>query len=120
MQFRTDMALERREIYISANKIENEIPGIETEEMQEGENIKITRVQITNKEGEEALGKPIGIYVTIDVTNLRIATDEEIEKTACCVKLELQNIINKHVNPEEDILVVGLGNLAVTPDSLRP
>ena len=35
MQFRTDMALERREIYQKADGIENEIPGIKTEERQE-------------------------------------------------------------------------------------
>lgn len=30
INFRTDLATERREIYRKANKIENEIPGVET------------------------------------------------------------------------------------------
>lgn len=120
MNFRTDLANERRDIYRSANKLEGEIPGIETEENEDGENILTTRVKIIDKAGEEALGKPIGNYVTIDIRNLKVATEEDIEKAALNVNRELQEIINKHIKPEEDILVVGLGNMQVTPDSLGP
>lgn len=120
MDFRTDLALERRDIYRKANKMEEEIPGIETEESEDGENIRTTRVKIVDKAGEEALGKPIGTYVTIDIRNLKVAAEEDIEKAALNVNRELQAIINKHIQPEEDILVVGLGNLQVTPDSLGP
>ena len=48
-----------------------------------------------------------------------MAEEDEIEKAAICVNNELEEIISKHIQPEDDILVVGLGNLAVTPDSLR-
>jgi len=120
MDFRTDLALERRDIYRKANQIENEIPGVESEELQEGENIYITKVKILDKQGEEAIGKPAGTYVTIDIKNLKMAAEEEIEKAAVSVNRELQDIISKHIEPEDDILVVGLGNLAVTPDSLGP
>lgn len=108
MQFRTDMALERRDTYRKANNLENEVPGIETEEKQEGENIFITKVKITDKQGEEAIGKPVGTYVTIDIKNLKMAEEEDIEKAALCVHNELQEIIGKHIQPEDDILVVGL------------
>lgn len=120
MDFRTDLANERRDIYKKANKLEGEIPGIETEEYEDGKNIKTIRVKIIDKSGEMALGKPIGNYVTIDIRNLKIATEEEIEKAALNVNRELQTIINKHIKRTEDILIVGLGNLQVTPDSLGP
>ncbi len=58
MDFRTDLALERRDIYQKANGLEK-IPGIETEEKKEGEDIRITRVRITDEEGVKALGKPV-------------------------------------------------------------
>lgn len=32
---------------------------------------------------------------------------------------ELKALVEKHVSSKEDILVVGLGNIYVTPDSLR-
>ena len=34
--------------------------------------------------------------------------------------IELKELINKHADKEGDILVVGLGNVYVTPDSLGP
>ena len=118
--FRTDLANERRDIYKKANKLEQEIPGIEAEEEQEGEAIKISRVKIVSEEGERALGKPIGNYITIDVKNLKVAQEEEIQKAAEVVTKELKPLIEKHIGMQDDILVVGLGNMQVTPDALGP
>ena len=71
--FRTDMADERKDIYKKANKLEN-IPGIETTETTISENIKTNIVKILDSQGEQAIGKPVGTYVTIDIKNLKIAT----------------------------------------------
>lgn len=116
--FNTDMADERRDIFKKINNLE-EIPGVETETLDEGENIKTNRVKIIDKQGEEAIGKPIGTYVTIDIKDLKIAEDEEIQKASEIVTKELKELINKHTDSKGDILVVGLGNIYVTPDSLR-
>ena len=116
--FNTDMADERRDIFKKANKLD-EIPGVETETIDEGDNIKTNRVKITDKQGEEAIGKPIGTYITIDIKDLKVAEEAEIQKASEIVTKELKELINKHVEKEGDILVVGLGNIYVTPDSLR-
>lgn len=71
--FRTDLASERRDIYKKANKLENEIDGIESTKEEKDENIKIERVKIVNESGEKAIGKPIGNYITIDIKKLKIA-----------------------------------------------
>lgn len=118
--FRTDLALERRELYRKANKIENEIDGVETEDEDIGENIKVSRVKVVNKNGEEALAKPVGNYITIDIKKLKIATDEDIGSAAEVLTKELKSLLEKHVASKDDILVVGLGNIYVTPDSLGP
>ena len=120
IDFRTDLADERRDIYKKANKLEDEVPGIETEQNVFGENVKTSRVKIVNEEGEKALGKPKGIYITIDVKNLKIAQEEEIQKAGEVVTNELKRLISDHIGKEDDILVVGLGNAYVTPDSLGP
>ena len=119
MEFRTDLALERRDLYRKANNIKDEIPGIETLE-EEKEDIKVTRVKITNEEGSTAIGKPIGNYITIDIKNLRIASEEYIQKAAEVLAEELKNLYNIHLQGNQDILVVGLGNMGVTPDALGP
>ena len=71
--FRTDLASERRDIYKKANKLENEIDGIESTKEEKDENIKIERVKIVNESGEKAIGKPIGNYITIDIKKLKRA-----------------------------------------------
>ena len=118
MNFNTDLADERRDIFKKANNLE-EIPGIETETIEEDKDIRTNRVKIIDKKGEEAIGKPIGTYITIDIKNLKIAEDAEIQKASEVVTKELKELINKHANKQEDVLVVGLGNVYVTPDSLR-
>ncbi|MCI8411175.1 MAG: GPR endopeptidase [Clostridia bacterium] len=118
--FRTDLASERRDIYQKANKLENEIDGIESEKEEIDENIKVERVKITNENGEKAIGKPVGNYITIDIKKLKIAQEEEIEKAAQTLSNELRNIIDTHIDKQGEILVVGLGNIYVTPDSLGP
>ena len=119
INFRTDLALERRNIFQKSNNL-NKIDGIENEENKIDENLKVSRVKITNENGEKAIGKPIGDYITIDIKNIKIAGEEEIQKAAETLANELKPIVNKHINNKDDILVAGLGNLKVTPDSLGP
>ena len=55
MFFRTDMAVERRDVYKAAAK-NDEIDGIESyEEIQD--EYKVTFVKITNENGEKAIGR---------------------------------------------------------------
>ena len=115
--FRTDLACERRDIYKKVNGLE-EVEGIETE--QKGDEIKINTVRIINEKGEQAIGKPIGTYVTIDINNFKIADEDKIQKASEAVTEELKKLIDKHSAKVDDILVVGLGNRFVTPDSLGP
>lgn len=120
LNFRTDLADERRSIYRKANQLEEEINGIEAEEKKINDNMKVAKVRITNHEGEQAIGKPIGTYVTIDVKNLKIAEEEELKEAADVVSKELHDLISSFVGKQDDILVVGLGNEAVTADALGP
>ena len=120
MNFRTDLATERRDLFKKANNIENEIDGIESQKENIDENIDIERVKITNENGEKAIGKTKGNYITIDIKNLKIAQDEDIVKISNTVANELKKIIELHIDKKGEILVVGLGNEYVTPDALGP
>ena len=117
--FRTDLADERADIFRKNNNITNDIDGIEII-VREDENIKITEVNVTNENGANSIGKPIGSYITIDINKLKIATDEEIENYGNVLSQELKKLIDKHAQKQDEILVVGLGNIYVTPDSLGP
>ena len=117
--FNTDLAIERNDIYRKANNIENNVDGIETEEETISDKIKVSRVKIINDKGAEALGKPIGNYITVDIKKLKIADNNEIQQASEVVTKELRNLLDKHIDKKGDILIVGLGNAYVTPDSLR-
>lgn len=117
--FRTDMAIERRDIFKKTNNLQ-EIDGIESEMQDVDKNLKIERVYVTNENGEKAVGKPKGTYVTIDIKNLKIAQEEEIQKASNVLTGELSKILDNHVTRKDEMLVVGLGNVYVTPDSLGP
>ncbi len=118
MLFRTDMAVERRDIYREANKLEDEIPGVDYKEEILSDTIKVTRVKILDEQGEKALQKKKGLYTTIDVKKLNNITTEEEDKIIDIVSNELRKIIEKHVVKQDEVLIVGLGNLYSTPDSL--
>ena len=118
--FRTDLASERRDIYQKANQVKGELDGIESEKEEIDENIKVERVKITNENGQNAIGKPIGNYITIDVKGLKIAQEEEIQKAAETLSKELKKVVDTHIDNQGEVLVVGLGNIYVTPDSLGP
>ena len=59
------------------------------------ENISVERVKIINENGEKAIGKPIGNYITIDIKNLKIAQKEEIEQAANTLTNELKKYIKQ-------------------------
>lgn len=118
MEFRTDMADERRDLYRKANKIEDEINGIECEE-EKKENIKITRVKILNEEGEKALNKKIGSYITIDLKKASDLSEEERETLEDVISNEISRLSEKFLkSPDDEVLVVGLGNNDLICDSL--
>ncbi len=120
INFRTDLALERRDLYKKANNLDKEIDGIKTEEEENGPRIRTSRVKVLDKNGAEAIGKPVGSYITIDIQKLKVATEEDIQESAEVLAKELRVLLGEHANPKDEILVVGLGNQYVTPDALGP
>lgn len=57
LNFRTDLATERRDLYKKANSIENEIDGIESTKEEINEKLSVEKVKITNEQGEKAIRK---------------------------------------------------------------
>lgn len=108
MSFRTDLALETREL------LGTNIPGIKHNERMAG-NIKITNIEILNDSASQSLKKPKGKYVTIEFPTL---TDnfQHSDKRIEIVSKEIASLIpNKGL-----VLVVGVGNTDITPDALGP
>ncbi len=63
-QVRTDLALEARE---GIKESKDGIRGVRVEETyNEKSEIKVTKVVIESKNGAKAMGKPMGVYVTLE------------------------------------------------------
>ena len=109
MQFRTDLAIEATEMGST------DLPSGVKQESKEVEDIKLTKIIIENEDGEKALGRPRGTYITAEMPPL--SDDEEhMEQKAKMLGGELGSLL-----PENGaVLVVGLGNQSVTPDALGP
>lgn len=116
---RTDLALEAKEQYEGEAKEAGQLQGVLVEtSFLEGTNCTLTKVTILNKEGEQALKKPIGTYVTLEAEDLP-KPDENYHD---CISEELSKQLLTLLSEKDrrSILVVGLGNREVTPDALGP
>ncbi len=112
-RIRTDLALEIKESLPDDGTLE----GVEftTKNYKNGK-IKETIIKIVSPKGEIAIGKPVGTYITIESNMLREADDDIYEP----IVNVLHKTIKKLVGNKNKIMVVGLGNREVTPDSLGP
>lgn len=88
--------------------------GIRVETKSRGP-VQTTIVEILNKEGEKALKKPRGTYLSM-----------ELGSRYGCVRAEASRQLAGHLkkmlpkDTQGHIMVVGLGNRGVTPDALGP
>ena len=115
-QIRTDLALETQE-KMQEDKVD--LKGVNYSEEKIDKNLVIGTVVIKTENGAKTMGKPKGTYITIEAGNM----DEEDEDYHREISKQLANVIQRLVPVKKEalsVLVVGLGNRAVTPDSLGP
>lgn len=117
LQRRTDLALEAREIWAESAREQEKIDGVETDQSTR-EGYPVTTVRITTKQGERALGKPIGTYVTLELPGLKRREENAFPRAAKVLADELRQLLP--VKNTDSVLVVGLGNRAITPDNIGP
>ena len=112
---RTDLALEAKEIWQERAEKTSRLSGVKAKK-QTVAGYPVTRVEILNQEGETALGKPRGTYLTLDLSDYWARRDGFFERAARTVGQLLKPML-----PESGaVLVVGLGNEAMTPDAIGP
>ena len=112
---RTDLALEARELWQESAGKTTRLAGVKaTKRKQEG--YPVTRVDILDQRGEEALGKLRGTYLTVDLTTFWQRREDFFQRAVRAVGAPLKEL----VPTEGPVLVVGLGNRAMTPDAVGP
>ena len=120
-QIRTDLALEDKESFEGDG---GEIPGVVLKERTRKEGaVRMTEVKILNAQGARAMGKPEGTYLTLEADELQTPDEDCHSRVVDELAMQLNELMKragweKKENPS--LLVVGLGNQSVTPDSLGP
>ena len=113
---RTDLAVEAEAIHRSAAAV-TELPGVRAEET-ERRGFAVTEVHVLDVAGENALCKPIGDYYTLALDPLLRREDDAFENAAQTLAELLRGVLP--LMPDASVLVVGLGNRAITPDAVGP
>ncbi len=108
MHLRTDLAVEAREI------AGERVSGVDYKTYSES-GLSISRLTVRTDKAKQALGKDKGTYITVALPSL---TDNfsSTDKRLAAIGSEIRRLLP--VNGL--ILVVGLGNEEITPDSLGP
>lgn len=115
-RIRTDLALETTERFAQEN---TEIRGVEIQEdYDEEKDIRTTVVKIVTENGAKSMGRPQGNYITIEAPDLSNADEDYHREISQEISRHLRKLIN--LEKEKSILVVGLGNAAITADALGP
>lgn len=115
LTIRTDLAAEAHQIWQESAGKTTCLSGVLARD-EEREGLPLTRVEILDEEGESALGKPRGVYLTLDVSALWRREEDAFRRVVRAVASLLGPLL-----PEEGpVLAAGLGNPAMTPDALGP
>ena len=112
---RTDLALEARELWQESAGKTTRLTGVKSVKRKQ-EGYPVTRVDILDSRGEEALGKPRGSYLTVDLTTFWQRKSDFFQRAVRAVGTPLKELLPT----EGPVLVVGLGNRAMTPDAVGP
>ncbi len=109
----TDLAMEAFDNAESAA-----LPGVRVSRW-EADGINVTEVAITDNDAARQLDKPKGSYLTLECPRLLERDPDARLAMASMLAEELDRVLPRD-NAESPVLVVGLGNRRITPDSLGP
>lgn len=112
--YHTDLAMECGRVSAGS-----ELPGVHVERSERG-SVSRVRVDVLDEEGERETGKPRGAYTTLYSDSMEQGSDSW---EALCAMLSEEIAAMAGLGSEcgdDSVLVLGLGNRLVTPDSIGP
>lgn len=115
LTIRTDLAAEAHALHRENMKKTTQLNGVRArDETLHGYGVH--RVEILNRDGEQALGKPRGTYLTLDLSPLRPGDSDGFARAVQTVA----DLTAPLLPQEGTVLVCGIGNRRMTPDALGP
>ena len=114
---RTDLALETVEDLRCGGDI-SRLDGVAVAEYTR-QGYGVTDVRVTGPQGAEALGKPEGRYLTIDLRPYFRREEQFFRRAVECLACELRALL-PGTGEDYPVLVAGLGNRGMTADAVGP
>ena len=115
MARRTDLAMEADALREENTGKISQLRGVKARESK-WEGLCVHRLEILDQEGAQAIGKPVGTYLTLDIAPYWRREEDVFSRVTRAISHLLEPLL-----PEEGaVLVAGLGNAAMTPDALGP
>lgn len=115
LTIRTDLAAEAHALWQENAKKTTQLPGVRARD-EKRNGYCVHRVEILDEDGEQALGKPAGTYLTLDTSPLRRGDSSGFFQASAAIA----DLLRPLLPPEGCVLVCGIGNRAMTPDALGP
>ncbi len=112
---RTDLALEAQELWQEGAEKTAKLSGVKAGKSRR-EGYPVTRVEILDAGGAKTLGKPVGTYLTLDLTAYWQRKEDYFQRAVRALGAELKAMLPG----DGAALVIGLGNRAMTPDAVGP
>lgn len=112
---RTDLALEARELWQEGAEKTAKLSGVKAGKTRQ-EGYPVTRVEILDAQGAKTLGKPVGTYLTLDLSSYWQRREEYFSRAVRALGAQLRELLPA----DGAALVIGLGNRAMTPDAVGP
>ncbi len=109
--FRTDLAAEE------LPQGGGELPGV-TSRSYDRDGFHVTDVEVLNTQGSNALCKPIGRYITMDMETFFRREEDSFAHAAALLADCIRRLLP--LRERDSILVAGLGNPDITPDAIGP
>lgn len=116
LSIRTDLALEALEASPEEVQKDGEKHGVSSQTLSK-EGFTVTRVDILDDTGEQALGKPCGAYLTLSLDVLCRREADAFPRACRSLAALLGDLMPQKDGP---VLIAGLGNRAITPDAIGP
>lgn len=114
---RTDLAVEATQLWQEQAGEATQLRGVQARDsVREG--YKVTTVRILDESGAQALGKPVGTYITVELDGLLRREEDAFPRAARALAAELRGLLD--LKEGDAVLVAGLGNRAITPDGIGP
>ena len=116
-KIRTDLAVEAQQLWQESADRTTALPGVRATEQARG-SFTVNTVEVLDSQGEQALGKPAGKYITVELDGLVHREENAFAEAAQLLAEQLRSVTDLEING--NYLVAGLGNRGITPDAIGP